>query len=138
MTPDSAFALLADVAQDDTQWSIVYDLRALEVHYRTRLHPTVRTIRLMGVAGDCGGVVRGLPIHERAGAEPSWEAWTGERNRALIEDVLGALEDREGLVVPASAREALIGYPSERCPGAHRPTGPAARDIRPGRTRPAD
>src|SRR6185436_8194358 len=42
-----AFATLDDVAQGDfTQWSIVYDLRAGRVHWRTRQNRAVRSVAL--------------------------------------------------------------------------------------------
>ena len=52
----TAFAVLADVAQtgrSQTQWSIVYDLTARRVHFKTSSSPDVRTVDLSTLELTC-------------------------------------------------------------------------------------
>ncbi len=58
-----AFETLDQVAQGDhTQWSIVYELDRRAVHFRTRDHRPVRTLRLADLDFRCGGPVRVLDL----------------------------------------------------------------------------
>ena len=50
-TTDRAFGILAEVAQSDTQWALVYDIARRSVHVRTRgLGSTIRTLDLLQLA----------------------------------------------------------------------------------------
>lgn len=66
-TVDGAFAILADVAQPHTQWSIVYDVRNLAVNWRTAENGEVRTLRFAALDFSCGTPVRTLDIHAGRG-----------------------------------------------------------------------
>jgi penicillin V acylase-like amidase (Ntn superfamily) len=58
-----AFETLDRVAQGPyTQWSIVYEIDRLRVHFRTRDHRPVRTLRLADLDFACGRPVRVLPL----------------------------------------------------------------------------
>lgn len=58
-----AFDTLDQVAQGSyTQWSIVYEIDRLAVHFRTRDHRAVRTLRLADLDFRCGGPVRVLDL----------------------------------------------------------------------------
>jgi penicillin V acylase-like amidase (Ntn superfamily) len=64
---DGAFAILADVAQQHTQWSIVYDVRNLSVAWRTANNADVRSLRLAALDFSCATPVRTLDIHAGRG-----------------------------------------------------------------------
>jgi choloylglycine hydrolase len=60
---DRAFAVLQDVAQKSTRWSIVYDQTQRVVHFRTDQHAAVRSVRLDGLPFGCGEGVKGIDVH---------------------------------------------------------------------------
>lgn len=91
VTFDSAFTVLDDVAQEDTQWSIVYDPVRLEVRYRSRANPWIRSVDVGQFPGDCADAPPGLPIHEAAAPGQTWGPWDGERNTLLVNGVFDAL-----------------------------------------------
>lgn len=66
-TVDQAFALLDKVAQSHTQWSIVYDLPNLAVHWRTAENRERRHLRLATFDFSCATPSRVLPIDEGTG-----------------------------------------------------------------------
>jgi penicillin V acylase-like amidase (Ntn superfamily) len=57
-TVDAAFALLDDVQQSHTQWSIVYDLRNRAVHWRTAVNRKPRSVKLSTFDFSCATPVR--------------------------------------------------------------------------------
>ncbi|HEV2845554.1 MAG TPA: linear amide C-N hydrolase [Thermoanaerobaculia bacterium] len=82
-----AFETLAQVAQGDyTQWSIVYDLPAGRVHWRTQKNPRVRSVALADFNFSCGAPVKILDIHQGQGKVAAlFTNYTVERNRELVE-----------------------------------------------------
>jgi penicillin V acylase-like amidase (Ntn superfamily) len=66
-TVDAAFRLLHDVRQSHTQWSIVYDLRNLAVHWRTAPNADIRNVRLAAFDFSCATPARVLAIDEGTG-----------------------------------------------------------------------
>jgi penicillin V acylase-like amidase (Ntn superfamily) len=62
---EHAFATLADVAQPGyTRWSIVYDLRARAVHWRSEGNAEIRSIALSSFDLACTSPVKVLDVHE--------------------------------------------------------------------------
>ncbi len=60
---DRTFAVLQDVAQKSTRWSIVYDQTQRVVHFRTDEHKPVRSVRLAGLEFECRASVKGIDVH---------------------------------------------------------------------------
>lgn len=60
--PDAALAILASVADDTTQWRIVYDMNQLRVYFRTKKHHRVRHIDLRRFDLACGGPVQVIDL----------------------------------------------------------------------------
>jgi penicillin V acylase-like amidase (Ntn superfamily) len=81
-----AFATLDDVAQGDfTQWSIVYDLGAGRVHWRTRQNRAVRSVALSSFDLSCSAPVKVLDIQTGAGdVARRFADYTPEANRRLV------------------------------------------------------
>jgi len=81
-----AFATLDDVAQGDfTQWSIVYDLRAGRVHWRTRQNRTVRSVALSSFDLACSAPVKVLDVQTGEGdVTRRFADYTQEANRRLV------------------------------------------------------
>jgi choloylglycine hydrolase len=66
---DRAFAVLLDVAQKSTRWSIVYDQKQRVVHFRTDQHNPIRNVRLDGLDFTCGQPVKGIDVHEKVAGD---------------------------------------------------------------------
>ena len=83
---DRAFAVLADVAQGSTRWSIVYDQSAGIVHWRTDRHQPRRFLRMADVRFDCAGDSLAIDVHARVSgdARASMAPLTAAANHALV------------------------------------------------------
>lgn len=81
-----AFAILADTADGITRWSIVYDLAARAVHFRTQGRPDVRTLRLAAEDLSCARAVRFAPLDATGGdLGARLRPFRPADNRALVE-----------------------------------------------------
>ena len=83
---DRAFAVLADVAQRSTRWSIVYEQSAGIVHWRTDRHQPRRFLRMADVKFDCAGDSLALDVHApiSGNARASMAPLTAAANHALV------------------------------------------------------
>lgn len=81
-----AFDTLDSVAQGSyTRWSIVYDLQAGRVHWRTRENRQVRSVALASFDLSCSTPVKVLGIDEGAGdVARGFASYTAEANRKLV------------------------------------------------------
>ena len=86
VTVDRAFAVLQDVAQKSTRWSIVYDQKQRVVHFRTDQHNPIRSVRLDGLDFACGKAVKGIDVHERVAGDitATLTDYPAARNRELV------------------------------------------------------
>lgn len=108
-----AFDALADVAQPSaTQWSIVYDLRDLRAHVRTRDHPRPRSVALSAFDLSCATPAKMLDMNapDQAGdVAGRFLDYRREANRALVEF---SFRNTSCLAnVPAQALDALAAFP---------------------------
>lgn len=114
---DAAFEVLSRVAQGEyTQWSIVYDIRAMRVHFRTHAHPTVRWIDLAKLDFDCATPVRMLDMSATLAGDVTarLEDYSRDANRALIGAAYAKTEFLRN--VPAARLDALASFPDgSRC-----------------------
>lgn len=78
-TVDGAFALLDEVAQPHTQWSIVYDRRTRSVYWRTARNRTRRGVSLAALDFSCATPVQAADVDGGAFTD-----YTRERNAALV------------------------------------------------------
>ena len=85
---DYAFDILAEVAQGpSTQWSIVYDISAREIHFKTRDYRQVKKVSF----GDFDLSCTGKPLLSDMNQEPGgniraeFQEFSFERNRQLVE-----------------------------------------------------
>ncbi len=92
-----AFQILNAVGQDDTQWSIVYDVESRAVHFMTANVRVVRRVSLANLDLDCGESGLSLDLGEpRAGdVGENLSPWTSLDQDRLISGVLEKIE-REG------------------------------------------
>jgi penicillin V acylase-like amidase (Ntn superfamily) len=107
----AAFAVLDSVRfEDSTQWQIVYDLGARRVHFRSRRHPSVKTVALGAFPSACAEPVLMLDMaSDRSGDVASaFVPYREEANRALVE---GTLRSRRA-ELPAGAARRVADHPA--------------------------
>jgi len=107
------FEVLASVAQPNlTRWSIVYDLGAGEVHYRTDGNNAIRRITLASLDFSCSTPVRMLDVTTGTTGDVSaaFEDYTTSGMRALIESTYSKTPILQP--VPAAARDAIAVHPA--------------------------
>lgn len=108
---EQAFGILDSVAQGSyTQWSIVYDLRAKRVHYRTRVNREVRWVDLAAFDFACSTPVRTLDIDTGAGdMSRQFAPYRLEANRRLIDR---SFQETDFLAdLPPAERAAQAAHP---------------------------
>ena len=85
VTIKSAFALLDDVAQPHTQWSIVYDIASRRITWRTAANREVRSLALAALDFSCINPVRVLDVDAGKGdVAPLLRDYTTAQNLALV------------------------------------------------------
>ena len=106
------FEILASVAQPYfTRWSVVYDLSAREVYFRTEGNRAIRRVALAGLDFSCGTPVKMLDVTAGGAGDVSaaFVDYSEAANRALIESAFTKTPFlRE---VPAAARDAMSANP---------------------------
>jgi hypothetical protein len=103
------FEVLASVAQPDfTRWSIVYDLGAGEVHFRTQ---AIRRITLASFDFSCATPVRMLDVTAGNGeVGAAFVDYSTSGMRALMEATFSKTPFLQS--VPASARDTAAAHPA--------------------------
>jgi len=84
-----AFGILADVSQGTyTKWSMVYDIDALTIHFKTSAAPTVKTLKLAQFDFSPATPCRILDIDTPEQGDPSalFVDYTTEANRKLVQE----------------------------------------------------
>jgi penicillin V acylase-like amidase (Ntn superfamily) len=106
------FEVLASVAQPGfTRWSIVYDLSAREIHFRTDGNPSIRRVALAGLDFSCRTPVRMLDITGAGAGDVAalFVDYSATANRALIEAAFTKATALPG--VPQGVRDAAAAHP---------------------------
>jgi len=106
------FEVLASVAQPDfTRWSIVYDLGAGEVHFRTQGNQAIRHIALAKLDFSCAMPVRMLDITAGSAGDvgAAFVDYSTSAMRALMEATFSKTPFLQS--VPAVARDAAAAHP---------------------------
>ena len=86
-TIERAFEALAGVAQGSyTQWSIVYEIDALRIHFQTRESPRIKTLDLADVDFSCRSRARVLDLHHDAEGDVADDLvpYSSQQNRELV------------------------------------------------------
>ncbi len=117
-TVDDAFAVLENVAQPTTRWSIVYDLRNLAVHYRTKENRERRTVRFAAFDFSCAKPVLVLDVDTGHGnVTKRFTTYTSAANLALVRKSLRTTSFTRDTPDAEIAKEAAKPDAS-RCTGA--------------------
>src|SRR5262249_35636216 len=106
------FEILASVAQPGfTRWSIVYDLGAREVHFRTDGNRAIRRIALSSLDFSCASPVRMLSVTTGGSGDVTRDLtdYTRAANRALIEASFEKTPFLRG--IPAASRDVFAAHP---------------------------
>ena len=117
-----AFETLVAVRQGDaTKWSIVYDLKSLEIHYKTQRCSEVRTVRLKDLEFAPKTPVRTIGINTaHVGLlNPHLADYDGDVNRWLV--FYTVRQTPMIAQLPDALIEMLAAYPETTSP--HRPPG---------------
>jgi choloylglycine hydrolase len=74
-----------------TQWSIVYEIDRLRVHFRTRRHPAIKTLDLGPLDFSCVSPVLGMDVHQSDGGDVlgRLRPYTSIDNVALVRSTWG-------------------------------------------------
>lgn len=111
-----AFQILSSVAQGSTQWSIVYDINNLQVHFKTQQNPVIKTVRLQDFNLNCDTPPKILDLHTQETGDVSrcFVPFSTEDNRKLIFSVFKKTPFLTEM--PDTILEALSKWPeSHRC-----------------------
>ncbi len=105
-----AFAVLKNVSQGGTQWSIVYDLKKKAISYRTRVNTRIRRIAMDEFDFSCTGPGLFADIDADGCAAADFKASTYTSNLQLIGDVWSSVEFLKAL--PQELRISWAKYPA--------------------------
>lgn len=90
---DYSFMMLDSVAQpNNTQWSIVYDISNLKIHYKSVLNSTIQIIDLKEIDFACKNQQLFIPIADNLVNNDSFKELTFESNLEIIEFVINGVE----------------------------------------------
>jgi len=106
------FEILQSVAQPRfTRWSIVYDLGAGEIHFRTDTNLATRRVGLAGLDLSCATPVKMLDVTGAGSGDVTRDLtdYTRAANRALIEASFSKTPFLSS--VPAAARDSAAAHP---------------------------
>jgi choloylglycine hydrolase len=106
-----AFAVLDSVRfGGSTQWQIVYELHDRRVHFRSRRHPSIKTVALRAFSSTCAEPVLMLDMaSDHAGDVASaFVPYTQEANRALVEATLRSRRAK----LPAGTSQRVTAHPA--------------------------
>ncbi len=109
-----AFNILNDVSQGSrTQWSIVYDLQNMEVHYRTRNYRQIKTIRLQALDFSCNAPAQILDMNssQEGDVSANFKPYSRKANRNLIGKSFRGTSFLRN--VPDTALDQLAKHPEE-------------------------
>ncbi len=116
---DTAFLILRSVAQEDTQWSVVYYPTRGLVFFKTRTSRRLKVIVLEDFDFRCSRPVLMLPILTEYGGRlsRSFTAYDPQKNKLLLETVFGRLRDlgKTAASFPEGMIRKMADYP-DGCP----------------------
>ncbi len=115
---DHAFVVLKSLSQEDTQWSIVYNITRRLVFFKTRERRRFRIVPLESLDFSCRSPALMLPVTtELAGnLARNLIPYSPQENRRLLESVFLALREKGEVqdTPPNSVIQEMAAYP-ERC-----------------------
>ena len=115
---DHAFVVLKSVDQEDTQWSIVYNIPRRMIFFKTREHRRYKIIPLQGLDFSCRSPALMLPVTTESAGNLVRDLipYEPQENRRLLDSVFRALRDAKELdeIPPDSELLRMAAFP-DRC-----------------------
>jgi choloylglycine hydrolase len=115
---DQAFVVLKSVAQEDTQWSIAYNLPRRLVFFKTKEHRRYKIISLERLDFSCRSPALVLSVTTESAGNLVRELvpWSPQENRRLLDSVFPALLEKGELEKPPADAliQGMASYP-DRC-----------------------
>jgi len=112
---DHAFVVLKSVSQEDTQWSIAYNLPRRVLFFKTREHRRYKIIPLEGLDFSCRSPAMMLPVSTESAGNLIRDLipYNPQENRRLLDAVFRALRDLGELDedFPQAVVEGMAAYP---------------------------
>lgn len=107
---DYSFQILDSVHQiNNTQWSIVYNIRNLKIYYKSSLHPEIQSVDLNAIDFSCSPNHKYLPIDAEFDEIHPFRELTYQSNLELMERVVNGVEFLKNKV-PSEYLEASANY----------------------------
>ena len=109
---DQSFAILDKVAQGDyTKWSIVYDITAKKIWFKTGKFPQLRSIDFSAFDFSCTGTAKQININgnEKGDISHLFTGYSPAMNRAIVEKSLE--QSSPQVVVTPEQKEGILAYP---------------------------
>jgi len=88
---DDAFNILNSVKQADTQWSIVYNLSAKKIHFKTQQIATIHLINLHDFNFESSDEIGIITKHDTTKIKQQFEKYSIDKNIQLVRTVFGKL-----------------------------------------------
>jgi choloylglycine hydrolase len=110
--PTKAFSILDSVRQDGqgstSQWNIVYDPQTTQVRFRTRAHPSIKSVTLRGFDGSCKAPVKMFDMASDAvgAVDAAFTDYTDAADLALLQKSLAPIGD----ALPPGIDQLLVQY----------------------------
>lgn len=107
---DYAFDILATVAQPNTQWSIVYDLKNKKIHFRSSDFGQIKIVDFSQFDFSCTTKPKTFAINQKQQGDVSglFQPFTAEANRAVLEKT--ARESYSQWQLSDRGKETLLEY----------------------------
>ncbi|MBN1164301.1 MAG: linear amide C-N hydrolase [Candidatus Krumholzibacteriota bacterium] len=108
---NGAFKILDSVRQDDTRWSIVYDISGGEISFKTMNMPRIRLVGLNSCSFEDKEMIYYLAENDSTNSESRFERYSPEKDIQLLKGVLEKL-NKAGEISETLAEEILKRHPS--------------------------
>ncbi|MTI24684.1 linear amide C-N hydrolase [Fulvivirga kasyanovii] len=112
---DYSFDILSAVSNEYiTLWSIVYDIKNMTIHYKTRNNPDVRTLKVADFDFSCNSPSSYIDIDHKENATSAFHTYAYEKNLEVMNTALNVLSKRpefHGILPSEEERKLLARYP---------------------------
>jgi choloylglycine hydrolase len=109
---DYSFEILDQVSQGDfTKWSIVYDITAKKINFKTNQYRQVRSVNFSSFDFSCLKSSRIVDVNrpEPGNMDSFFEDFSNQFNQAVVEKTI--VQSSPRITITASEKQAIIGYP---------------------------
>jgi choloylglycine hydrolase len=111
---DYAFTILDKVSQNDwTKWSIVYDLTAKKISFKSHDFTKIKTVSFSSFDFSCKSMPKMFNINQdpKGDIAASFKNFSIDEGKPILEKAVN--ESKSQVTIPESAKEALLNYPMQ-------------------------